>query len=76
MWCGPGFGWMWIVPFLFFIVMVAMMACFWRHGFRPPWCGMLEDHEHETPRQILDRRYASGEITKEQYEEMMRTLQR
>jgi putative membrane protein len=32
--------------------------------------------KRESPREILDRRYASGEITKEQYEEMRRTLER
>ena len=30
----------------------------------------------ETPVEILKRRYASGEITKEQYEEMRQTLER
>jgi len=29
----------------------------------------------ETPFQILDRRYASGEITKEQYEETRRDFE-
>jgi len=29
----------------------------------------------ETPFQILDRRYASGEITKEQYEQMRSDLE-
>ena len=32
--------------------------------------------KRESPREILDRRYASGEITKEQYEEMRRALER
>ena len=73
-WCGPGMGWMWFFPFLFFIVMIAMMGLFWRRGVRPPRCGMMGDHLHETPRQILDRRYASGEITKEQYDEIKRNL--
>jgi uncharacterized membrane protein len=31
---------------------------------------MMGHHQHETPRQILDRRYASGELTKEQYVEV------
>jgi len=30
----------------------------------------------ESAREILDRRYARGELTKEQYEEMKRTLER
>lgn len=70
-WCGPG---MWIFPFLFFVLMIGMMF-FWRRG-RLPWCGMMGNHSHETPRQILDRRYASGEVTKEQYDEMKRNLER
>lgn len=71
-WHGWGFGWgfMWIFPLLFLIVMVLFL-------FRGPWW-MGRSHGHsdtrETAREILDRRYASGEITKEQYEEMKRTL--
>lgn len=74
-WCGPGtgMGWMWIFPPLFLLVMIGIMAFVWRGGFRP-WCGMMGDHRHETPRQILDRRYAGGELTKEQYDEMRRNL--
>ncbi len=73
-WCGPGMGWMWMFPLLFFLLMIAMMGFFWRRGFRLPWCGMMGDHSHETPRQILDRRFASGEVTKEQYDEIRRSL--
>ena len=75
-WCGPGMGWMWIFPFLFFLLMIAIMVSFWRRGVRLPWCGMMGSHIHESPRQILDRRYAGGEITKEQYDEMKRNLER
>jgi putative membrane protein len=73
-WCAPGtgMGWMWIFPFLFFLFMMGMMGMFWWRGFRRPWTGM--GHFHETPRQILDRRYASGEVTQQQYEEMKRNL--
>ena len=74
-WCAPGagMGWMWIFPLLFFVVMIGIMVLLWWRGFRP-WCGMMGDHQHETPRQILDRRYASGEITKQQYDEMRSNL--
>lgn len=73
-WCAPGtgMGWMWIFPFLFFLFMMGMMGMFWWRGFRRPWAGV--GHFHETPRQILDRRYASGEVTQQQYEEMKRNL--
>lgn len=40
----------------------------------PGWCRPAEDSMArrwmETAREILDRRYASGEITKERYEQM------
>jgi len=70
-WHGMGFmGVMWIFPLLFLIVMVVFL-------FRgPPW--MWHRHgdgsQRETPREVLDRRFANGEITKEQYEDMKRTL--
>lgn len=73
-WCGPGTGWMWMFPIVFFLGMISLMAFVWRRGFRAPWCGMMGDHRHETPRQILDRRYAGGELTKDQYDEMRRQL--
>ena len=70
----PGMGFMWIFPLLFLIVMIVFL-------FRGPWWGWhSHDRDHgnrrESPREILDRRYASGEITKDQYEEMKRTLER
>jgi Short C-terminal domain len=40
-------------------------------------CGpMMMGGGQEDAQAILDRRYAKGEITKEQYEEMKRELQR
>jgi uncharacterized membrane protein len=67
-------GWMWIFPFLFFLCMMGMIGMFWWRGFGRPWSGMKGSHFHETPRQILDRRYVSGELTQQQYEEMKRNL--
>lgn len=66
-----GFPWMWIFPFTFLIVAIVFLAFMFR-GTSPFGWGS----PRETPRQILDRRYASGEITKEQYEEMKRSLER
>jgi putative membrane protein len=69
-WWWHGWGFMWIFPLLFLIVIVLFL-------FRGPW-SIDRGHGHggarETAREILDRRFASGEITKEQYEEMKRTL--
>jgi uncharacterized membrane protein len=57
---------------LFFIV-----SLFRRRSFR------LHDHDHDemitpdlSPIEILRRRYAAGEITREQFEEMRQTLER
>lgn len=64
-WSWMGMGIMWALPVLL-IVLVLMMLL-----------GRKRDDDggrRETPREILDRRYASGEISKEQYEEMKRTL--
>lgn len=74
-WCvpGTGMGLMWIFPLLFFVVMIGMIGAFWRRGLGRG-CGMRGDHRYETPRQILDRRYAAGELTKEQYDEMRRNV--
>ena len=64
------FGFMWLFPV---IILIMVIACLFRG---PRW--MRRHHNwgegRETPREILDRRYASGEITKEQYEDMRRTL--
>lgn len=65
-------GFMWIFPLLFFIVLLVFLfrgpGWFWRDRGGG-------DNKRESPREILDRRYANGEITKEQYEEMRRTLE-
>lgn len=80
MWSEEGFRWMWIFPFMFMILFMAV-CLFWIFrrpgGWSCPICGWNKRgiQEQETPRQILDRRLASGEITKEQYEEIKLTLE-
>jgi hypothetical protein len=55
--------------------MIATMVLLWREGVRMPWWGMRGSHTRETPRQLLDRPYASREITKEQDDELKQTLE-
>jgi uncharacterized membrane protein len=46
---------------------------------RGPWWGWRGDDQGrrgQSAREILDQRFARGEITKEQYEEMKRALER
>jgi len=69
---GHGFGWMWIVPFAF--LAVCLLVAF---GFRRSVCFGRDETQAaggESAREILDRRYAKGEINKQQYEEMKHAL--
>ncbi|MDA8256852.1 MAG: SHOCT domain-containing protein [Betaproteobacteria bacterium] len=72
----PGFPWMWVFPFTFLIIAIVFLAFLFRGAGPFCWGSRRDEPTRETPRQILDRRYASGEITKEQYEEMKRNLER
>jgi putative membrane protein len=74
----PYFTGVWIFPLLCLIFMVAMMVMMFRRGSAcMPLGGSHRGrtaNDGETPRQILDRRYASGQIGKEQYAAMRRDL--
>ena len=67
-------GWMWIFPLSFMAVCLFFLIVYLCRG--PHWFYGRGDRHllHEAAREILDRRYASGEINKEQYEEMKRVL--
>lgn len=79
---GPGYCWwwggMWIFPIIMAIVMLVVVLAvlsmiFGRGGFRFPWC-QDRNVEAEAPLEILKRRYAKGEITKEEFERMRKDL--
>lgn len=73
-WWWHGMGFMWIFPTIFLIVCLVFLFVFLFRG--PGWFARPWDRHGggDTAREILDRRFASGEITKEQYEDMKRTL--
>ena len=69
-WWWHGMGFMWIFPLLFMVIM-ALFVCrrtWWMRG------GHCRGGQQQNSREILDRRFARGEVTKEQYEEMKRVL--
>ena len=67
---------MWIFPMIMMIIMlVVVFGIFKRGSFGPPWShGGGRHHSEspglETPLEILKKRYAKGEITKEQFDQM------
>ena len=90
-WWGKHLHWFWIVPFLFMILMfvcatlMARRTGYWRccvgrsgreqFDWGKPGPRPVADRWSETPSQILDRRYASGEITKKQYEQIRHDIE-
>ncbi len=76
MWWG---GW-WIFPIIMCIIMMFFFfRMSGRGGFRPPWAQDSDRHhqsstESETALDILKKRYAKGDITKEDFEEMKKNL--
>ncbi len=75
---GPEYFWMsgmWVFPIIGITVMlIVVYLVFGRGSFRPPWHGSDQSHNSQSALDILKERYAKGEVTKEEFEQMKRDI--
>ncbi len=70
-----GWWWWWWVGIAVLILIGLWLLAIWARTRRPPGRGPGEmPPDRDSARRILDERYARGEITREQYEQMRRDL--
>jgi putative membrane protein len=65
---GPGWGWMMLMPLLWIVLLGVIIWAVVRLVQRPGDQGR-DQQRREAPQEILDRRYASGEIDADAYAE-------
>ena len=69
----------WMFPVLMFVLMlVCMFVCaraFFPGSGRPPFCGPRHwDRYDESALEVAKRRYAGGEISREEFDEIKKTI--
>ncbi len=76
-WCPFWTGWFWIIPLLFVVLCLAGMffcgriCCGW---MRMPWSFQDDQRAIESPLDTAKRRFAKGEISKAEFEDIKKTL--
>ena len=66
---GTGWGWMMLMPLVSIVLLGVIVWAVVRLVQRPADRGHATGPPRETPQEILDRRYASGEINADAYTE-------
>ncbi|GAA1743905.1 SHOCT domain-containing protein [Microcella frigidaquae] len=69
-----GWAWMWVVGSLFVIGVVVLVVVLVRNSTAGTSRGNPPVAMTPTPRQILDERFARGELTTDEYRERVETL--
>lgn len=71
----PYFWWGGLFPLLFLIIMlVAMYFMMTRRGTLPFRCSWQSGESVESPMDIVKKRYARGEITKQEFDQLRQDL--
>lgn len=74
-WWGGWWMFPMVMPIIFVvIVIVVLYLIFGRGGFRPPGGNKYPDRDSETALDILRKRYAKGELNREEFERMKKDL--
>jgi putative membrane protein len=77
---GPGcfwFGNMWIFPIICILIMLLIFFICRHRGISFPCCSNNNDHKknsNETALDILKKRYAKGEISKEEFQQIKKDI--
>ncbi len=68
-WWGHGFNFMWVMPLLFLVVLLFLVRGIFGQGL-----GGEKDARSASAREILDKRFAAGEISEDEYEVKKKAL--
>ncbi len=66
-------AWFYVIPIVILVMLVACVLCA-RKCMRQMGTGGCCSPRQETPLDVLKRRYASGEVSKEQFEALKKDL--